>query len=133
MLMTMPTNHPIGVAVVLLLLLMLLLPARRLSAASVPPAQKKKKTCSREITQHTLHFIDQSRERERERDVYVYNKKSFFFVFQFWVFRGRLGMTCKTIKINRSSFLIVSFSIKLSVTQKKNKKTGGLFVFSAFV
>ena len=118
LLMTMPTN-PIGVAVVLLLLLMLLLPARRLSAASGPPArEKKKKTCSvavveRDNATHSALY----RSIERERDVYVCNKKSL--LRQFWVFRGRLGMTCKTIKINRSSFLTVFLDIKLYNTEEE--------------
>ena len=82
-LMPMTTNpNPIAVAVVLLLLLMLPLPARRLSAASGPPAREKKKKhalslLSREITQHTLHCIDQSRERER---MFMCVIKSLFFV-----------------------------------------------------
>ena len=109
-LMPMTTNHPIAVAVVLLLLLMLPLPARRLSAASGPPARKK--TCSiaaverDNATRSALY-----RSIERERDVYVCTKKSP--LRQFWVFRGRLGMMRKPIKINRSSFLLVFLDIKL--------------------
>ena len=117
-LMTMTTN-PIAVAVVLLLLLMLPLPARRLSAASGPPArEKKKKTCSiaaveRDNATHSALY----RSIERERDVYVCTKKSL--LRQFWVFRGRLGMMCKTIKINRSSFLTVFLDIKLYNTEEE--------------
>ena len=119
-LMPMMTNpNPIAVAVVLLLLLMLPLPARRLSAASGPPArEKKKKTCSiaaveRDNATHSALY----RSIERERDVYVCTKKSL--LRQFWVFRGRLGMMCKTIKINRSSFLTVFLDIKLYNTEEE--------------
>ena len=120
-LMPMTTNpNPIAVAVVLLLLLMLPLPARRLSAASGPPArEKKKKTCSiaaveRDNATHSALY--RSIEREREC-LYVCNKKSL--LRQFWVFRGRLGMMRKTIKINRSSFLTVFLDIKLYNTEEE--------------
>ena len=116
-LMTMTTNpNPIAVAVVLLLLLMLPLPARRLSAASGPPArEKKKKTCSVAVVERdnaTHSALYRSIEREREMFMCVI-KSLFFVVVQFWVFRGRLGMMRKTIKINRSSFLLVFLDIKL--------------------
>lgn len=66
--------------------------------------------------------------------MFIYNKKFFVVVvFQFWVFRGRLGVMRKTIKINRSSFLTVFLDIKLYNTRKKNKKNRVWFVFSAFV
>jgi|Dee2metaT_26_FD_contig_91_116741_length_2015_multi_2_in_0_out_0_1 hypothetical protein len=60
-------------------------------------------------------------------------KSLLFVVVQFWVFRGRLGVMRKTIKINRSSFLTVFLDIKLYNTRKKNKKNRVWFVFSAFV